>query len=402
MRISTQMIQQSGTQGILRGQSDLIRIQQQLSTGRSLLSAADNPIAAARAVGVQSALTRNSQYAENVDAARTQAAFGESTLGSVSDLLQEVRDLVVLSGNGALNEQDRAGIVVSLRGAYDRLIGLANTRDGAGNYIFGGYRDNIAPFQPTPTGATYSGDDGERTLQVSSSRAVAVTVSGAELFERIRTANGVFTTAPSPTNTGTGTIDRGTVADPTALTTNNYAVQFTVSGATTTYNVVNTTTGTTLSSNVPYAEGQPITFAGMQFSISGAPANGDSFTMGPSANQSVFKTMTDFISALQRPGQGAAAAAILANQTSAALANIDQALDNVVGKRAELGATLRELDNIDVANGDRDLQFQAELSDLRDVDYAKAITEFTSRQQALQAAQSSYMQISKQSLFDML
>lgn len=402
MRISTQIIQNSGTQGILRGQSDLVRLQQQLSTGKKMLTAADDPIAAARAVSIESARARNAQFKENVDAAKPQAAFAETTLAAVADTMQEVRDLAVRAGNGALNEADRTGLVVALRGAYDRLLGLANTRDGSGNFVFGGYRDQSPPFQDTPTGAVYMGDQGERILQVTSSRAVSVGPNGSDVFERVRTANGVFTTAAANANAGTALIDRGTVADPTALTGESYAIRFTVAGNVTTYDVVNTTTNTTLSAGNAFVEGQPISVGGMQFAITGAPVNGDEFTAGPSRNQSIFKTMTDLMSALTRPGSGPVAAARFANEASTALANIDQGLETVVSERAALGATMKELDTIAFENSDFDLKYQAELSDLVDVDYAKAITEFTARQQALEAAQASFMRVTRLSLFDQL
>jgi flagellar hook-associated protein 3 FlgL len=51
---------------------------------------------------------------------------------------------------------------------------------------------------------------------------------------------------------------------------------------------------------------------------------------------------------------------------------------------------------------DLSLQYQQTLSNLRDVDYARAITDLTRQQTFLEAAQQSFIRISSLSLFDFL
>ena len=215
--------------------------------------------------------------------------------------------------------------------------------------------------------------------------------SGDAVFERNKT----IVTAKAGANTGSGTISVGAVVAATVLTGDSYSVNFTGTGAT--YDVVDTTTATTLSSGNAYTSGQPITFAGLSFDINGSPAAGDTFSATPRNNQSIFTALSDLVTLLQTPGTGSLAAG-----AAAANGNIDQGLDNVLTVRASVGSRLRELDALDSAGDDRNIQYAQTLSQLQDLDYTKAITELTQQQTILTAAQQSFVKISGLSLFNYL
>ena len=68
-----------------------------------------------------------------------------------------------------------------------------------------------------------------------------------------------------------------------AHTNHGYRVQFNVAGATTTYDVLDLTAGTTLVSGAAYGSGQAIAFDGVQLAVTGAPADNDTFDVSPSA-----------------------------------------------------------------------------------------------------------------------
>jgi flagellar hook-associated protein 3 FlgL len=140
----------------------------------------------------------------------------------------------------------------------------------------------------------------------------------------------------------------------------------------------------------------------MQVSVSGAPANGDSFTLAPSTSQSIFTTIQNLISTLRTPATGTAAQAQLQNGLTAALSNIDQASDHVLTVRADAGAGLSELDSLASSNSDRSLQYDTTMSRLTDLDYNKALSDFARQQLSLQAAQKSFASISSLSLFNYL
>jgi flagellar hook-associated protein 3 FlgL len=283
------------------------------------------------------------------------------------------------------------------------LIGLANTTDGSGEYLFAGFRSGTKPFAETAPGVVaYFGDEGRQEVAVSTSRAIAVNDSGADILQRIKNGNGTFVTAAGGGNAGTGVISPGSVIDSTALTGRDYAINFTVTGDVTTYDIVDTTSATTIATGVPFVSEGPITVAGMQFAIEGAPANGDQFTVQPSASVSVFSTLASLRTALRSAAEGDVANASLTNALNAANSNLTNALDRVLAVTASVGTRMRETDAVLTTNEDLDLNYQARLSDLGDLDYARAISDLNFQQMHLEAAQKSFMLISGLSLFKML
>jgi flagellar hook-associated protein 3 FlgL len=248
----------------------------------------------------------------------------------------------------------------------------------------------------------YFGDEGRREVAISSSRAIAVNDSGSEILQRIKNGNGTFVTAALGSNAGTGVISPGSVVDSTALTGNDYSINFTVAAGVTTYDIVDNTNGTTVVSGAPFVSEGPITVAGMQFAIEGAPADADSFTVRPSENVSVFGTLAALRSALRHAGDGDVANASLTNALNTANSNITSAIDRVLAVTASVGTRLRETEAVAATNEDLDLNYQARLSELGDLDYARAISDLNFQQMHLEAAQKSFMLISGLSLFSLL
>ena len=138
----------------------------------------------------------------------------------------------------------------------------------------------------------------------------------------------------------------------------------------------------------------------MQFSIKGDPVNGDKFTVSPSNNKSMFQTISDLVVALEKPASGQPGGTRFANALSSSLQNINNSLENVLTKQSSIGARLQEIDALESVGGDQEIQFESLLSNLQDVDFAKAISDLQRQQLYLQAAQQSYVKISGLSLFN--
>jgi flagellar hook-associated protein 3 FlgL len=167
---------------------------------------------------------------------------------------------------------------------------------------------------------------------------------------------------------------------------------------TTTYDVYNSTTAPApaLSTGNAYVSGQAINVAGMQFDVTGTPANGDAFSLAPSTNESIFKTVSDLIATM------GTTSATFNNNLNKALNKLDRDLDNVLTVRGSLGSRLTEIDALNTTGDDLGLNFKATLSQLQDVDYNKGISDLNQQQLSLTAAQKSFQQISGLSLFNYL
>ncbi|MFZ2301262.1 MAG: flagellar hook-associated protein FlgL [Gallionella sp.] len=407
MRISTNTIYDSNVAALGQQQTRLFQTQQQVSTGRRMQTASDDPVAAARAISVNQADAMNTQYAANRTALRHTLSLAESNLQTVTSLLQDVHAAAVNAGNGSFTDYDRRTVATELSGKLQELIGLANSTDGAGNYLFSGFQSKTQPFSDVAGTITYGGDDGQRLIQANASRQIASSDSGADIFMRIKNGNGTFVTKPAVANTGTGVISIGSVSNPASLTGLNYSVVFTVTPGVAgapdviTYAVNDTTTPAVVSAGNPYVSGQDITFAGMKFDIQGTPANGDTFTVTPSTNESIFKTVSDLITALNTPAATVAngGTTSMVNSLGRGLNNLDNVLNNVLSVRASLGLRLQEVDALQTAGDDLSLQYKQTLSQLQDIDYNKAISDLAQQQMSLQAAQKSFATVSSLSLF---
>lgn len=552
MRISSNTIFNSAVANMDQQQALIVKTQQQISSGIRIQTAADDPAAAAQALTVAQTNAINTQLTSNRNAAQNALSLASTALQSVTNLIQAIQSEVIQAGNGSYNNSDRSTIATQLSNQLQELTGLANSTDGAGNYLFSGFQSRTQPFVNTSAGISYFGDNGQRNVQVSATQQIASSDPGAQVFMGIKSGNGTFATqagtntvTPGP-NQGNGVISVGSVANPPpTLPLASYTVAFSVTPGSagapdvTTYTVTNsssvpttapgtiaagstsatvasaaglsvgntiviagagpagppttaaatsapatsatlvsvaglspgynitiggnsastitsivgntvtfspattvntlasdpvttaapqTVTITGIAGNVltfnpatissttnatitpvistgnPYTSGQNISFAGVQFNIQGAPANGDTFSITPSTNVSIFKTISDLITTLNTPVTGAAngGGTSLTNSLNYGLNNLGNALNNILTTQSSLGSRLNEISSLQTTGNSMGLQYQNTLSQLQDVDMAKAISELTQQQTNLQAAQKSFAAVSSLSLFSYL
>ncbi|MES2072905.1 MAG: flagellar hook-associated protein FlgL [Pseudomonadota bacterium] len=410
MRISTNMIFETGGSQISNLQSSLNRTQQQISANRRILNPGDDPIGSARALVISQSDAINDHLAANRSTVKGSLNVTEGALQSVTTLLQNAKATIVSAGSGTLTASDRATYATQLESSLNDLVGLANSRDGFGDYMFSGYATTTAPYTQTTNGATYNGDQGQRMLQVDTSRQLALSDIGPAIFGNIRTSANTFTTKANTANTGTAVIAAGiSTATPAALTGHNYSISFT---SATTFSVTDATTGNPVAvtpSNT-YASGSTFNFNGIDVTLTDAvgptgatipPAAGDRFSVQP-GNQDIFETFTDIINALRGPATTPLDKADFQAALGQANANIDKSLDNVSTSRTTVGASLSEIETLDNDGSAKGLNYKAALSEIQDLDYAKAITSLTQQQTTLQAAQKSFVATASLSLFALL
>jgi len=419
MRISTKSIYDAGSTQMNTLQSALARTQMQLSTNRRILTPSDDPIASSRALEVTQSQSINTQLVTNRNNAKSALGQEELALKSTYGLIADVQNLVVSAGNGVLTDDNRNALAVELEGRLNDLMGLANSSDGAGGYLFSGFKSTTQPYTATATGAVYAGDQGQRQLQVGPSRFLAVSDSGTDVFDSNMTGNGTFVTGAAAANRGVGVISRGVVVDSTLLTGHTYSIDFTGTddplNYTLAYSVTDTTTGLpvpdpTTPTVTPFVSGQAITFDGLQFTIEGKPKGddvgpppiaGDQFTVVPSTKEPLFTTLKNLLTTLRTPGSSSPAGqAALTNNLNAAHETLDTAYNNVLSLVADVGARSKEIDYLDSAGSDLDIQYASTLSDLQDLDVIKATSLYAQQQITLQAAQKSFTMMTGLSLFN--
>ena len=151
-----------------------------------------------------------------------------------------------------------------------------------------------------------------------------------------------------------------------------------------------------------YEDGDTIAFAGVSIAFSGAPADGDSFSVAPSVKQDMFTLLQGIADELNAADGSPAAVAGLNNTLGQALSSIDQAVGKTLQVRADVGVRLAQVDNQLNINDQFNLQLQETLADIQDLDYAEAISRFNIELTALQAAQQAYARMYEFSLFNYL
>lgn len=200
MRISTSQMFYSGTTNIINGQSDIYKTQNQLSTGRKILTPRDNPVDSTLALMTTQSKEVNNTFLKNQGTASDHLAFLDTQLGAVSELLQSAIERSIQGGNSSYSTQQKQALAEELKRRFEGLVDIANTKDSAGEYVFAGNRTNQQPFKIDGAGGnydlagtnkvSYAGDDGRRLLQVEASQTVATSESGQEVFLRVQDANG--------------------------------------------------------------------------------------------------------------------------------------------------------------------------------------------------------------------
>ena len=393
MRISTAAAFDSGIDALSKRRIDLTALQDQMTSGKRVAKASDDPAAAARAERALAGIERTVTSQRAVDASQIAMAQTESSLGSAGDLMQQARELMVSAGNGSYTDSERQTIANQLKGLRTQLLTLANQDDGAGTYLFGGQGATQKPFIDAPGGVQFAATTGQTLTERTTG--LPLTTDGNAAFLTARTGNGVFVTSAGGA-VQNATIDAGRVSNPGALTSSTYTLQFNVAAGTTTYAVLKDGVATGVVA-APYVSGQAITVDGMTVAVSGSPATGDQFTLAPSTpTLSVFATLDRAVAALQTTGRTTSQ---IAQANADGLRDIDSAMNNLGAARAAAGQALNRIDSETSRLDTQKVASTTERSNAEDVDMVHAISDFQNKQSGYDAALKSYSMVQRLSLF---
>jgi flagellar hook-associated protein 3 FlgL len=394
MRISTANSYDASLDALVRRQTALTDMQEQLSTTKRVNHASDDPAAAGRAERALASEKRADASQRAVDASKTAMTLSESALGDASDLMQQIREAMVASGNASYSDAERASLANQIQGLRDQLLSVANRTDGSGTHLFGGQGSDQAPFVDTTSGVQFRGVGGK--VDAASGEPLPLTVDGDNAWMRARSGNGVFETRAT-VNNGNGWIDNGRVTDPQAVTGSTYSIQFSSAGGATTYSILQDGNPTAVA-GAAFVPGRAIEFDGQSVTISGTPANGDEFTLAPSQpDLSVFdvldRTVADLRTTSRSSGQKA-------QDNAHNLGALDAVMGQIQAARSAAGETLNRIDGVTGRLDAVRLASQTERENAEGLDMVKAISEFQNKQTGYDAALKSYALVQKISLFN--
>ncbi|QYY29621.1 MULTISPECIES: flagellar hook-associated protein FlgL [Cupriavidus] len=404
MRVATSTLYQQGLASMNMQQSSLLHIQQQLGTGRKVLTPSDDPVAATRALGVTQASAINDQYTTSRNQANISLGMEENTLSTVTTVTQNIQTLLVQAGNGTLSDVDRASLATALKGQYEQLLGLANADDGNGQYLFGGTLSGSPPFVQGGGSVQYIGNTEQQQYQVDVARQMPAGSNGREVFQSVQGSAG-YVLKGNSANTGSATYGQVSTTDPTnPLYGTPLTLTFDDSSGSMQYTITDPSGNPVGGTPLAYTDPGQIAVAGVTFTVKGAPKTGDTISIQPAsqAGTDMFANLKSVIDALDAPVHSDADSANLNNVIATGIRQFSNSLDNVLTVRASVGSRMQELDALDTIGTNRGLNYTETLSGLQDLDYASAITEYYQRQTALQGAQQSFMQIQGMNLFKYL
>lgn len=393
MRISTANTYDTAVDQLQRRQQSMSESQLQLTTGKRISRASDDPAGASRAERMLAAERRNESSLRAVDASRNAMVLTESALGDANDLLQQAREALVAAGNGSYSDAERRIQASQLKEIRAQLFTVANRPDGGNGFLFGGQGSAAPPFVDTPTGVSFQGLGGQGN--VSAGEPLPMTLDGQAIWLQARRGNGVFETRVLQQN-GSAAIDPGSVTDPAQITGSTYEVQFTVTPGTpndtTTYSVLRDGAATALT-NVAYKSGQAIQIDGMALTVTGTPANGDRFETVPSTTDlSVFEALDTAIAGLENDD-------LPAQVVGFALRDVDQVMGRLQSARSAAGETLKRIDGVADRIEDHTLAVRTTRSEAEDLDMVDAISNFQAQQTGYDAALKAYSMVQRMSLF---
>ena len=447
-RVGTANMYDNSIRNVSARQTSLVNLQENLTSGKRVVRASDDPVSAAQAERALTRISRIQTEQRALENQRNAIAQAESTMGDAIGLVQEARQLMVSAGNGALTSKDRATIANQLQSLRDQLTAVANRTDTNGIPLLGALGSAQSPFMG-PLNSTpdylFAGQAGQTA---SDGVTLPNTLDGDSAFMFDAKRDGSFHAAITP---GTSTVivpgattpsvpamgqpNRAlttsaiTVAEGTNFNKNpatglayTYSVSFsnvTLDPATNTLSATYNVSSTDPAFVPPAAQTlNPIKIGEKgEFNINGlppgmsmkvttlptkavdgtitlSPANGDTINISPQA--SVFSVIDKAIAEIKAaPNSNVAAQAI-----SQALANVDIGLERMSNIRSYAGELLNRADRITGDQEKRSVQLESDRSRAEDLDMIKGISDFQNQQTGYQAALQTYASVQKLSLFN--
>ncbi len=419
MRISSNQIFNIATNSLADANQAVMTTQEQLSTGRRVLTPSDDPVASTKILSITNELAGVEQFRRNIDAAKNNLVLEESILKGVTNIIQRMQELAIQAGNTAtLSENEYISLSNEVDSRLDELSNLLNSQNANGDYIFGGYKSSEEPFVGNVnTGFRYLGDEGQQFIKVANNTTVAASDSGKEIFVNIDSATNTMNTSASSANRADppATISIGQVLDQEAYDDfypEDIVITFNqdnaIAPAGKNFTAREKSTGRIIVANEPFFQGREIEMRGLSFRITGTPASetpsdsGDQFFIESTQKQDILTTVARFSEAMKSYDGTDDSRDNVADLVAATIDNLSNAQTSVLETVSALGARFNTLESTEQLHLDSELVSQEVLSSLRDIDYAEAATRLSAQTLVLEAAQQSFVRVSRLTLFSQL
>ncbi|MEP1382641.1 MAG: flagellar hook-associated protein FlgL [Paraglaciecola sp.] len=407
MRISTAQLYDRSIQAVLENQSDLSDVQLQLSSGKKLLTPADDPVGAAQVIRLTEEIDQINQFKVNNNLLNNSLEQEETVLGSVNDAIDRARVLMVQSGNGIFTAEDKRAIAIEIEEIRDQVFDLMNTQNSAGEYIFAGYQSESPAFSfnASSPGNKYNfeGDNGFNEIKISDSVNLQVNNSGFDVFENVSARNkasitgSVGLTDSSMQIAEQANFEKFHESNYDAVNLANNEFRLTIVSATE-VEVTNVGTGAVLDT-VDFESGSGFLYQGLEFNISGTTGDSVDFELAPPEKKNIAETLNDFVIALSNEDLSDSD---FQEALTDALTGADNALTSIGESVSAIGARMNVADSVLASNLNLQIANQTARANIEEVDYAEAVSELSRQETALQAAQSTFSLVTGTSLFDYL
>lgn len=191
MQVSTKLFNEQQIRQFSKLTADIQEKQEKISSGRSILNASDDPVAAVSLSAANEQKLLLERFENNVYLAQNRLEAGDNVLQESLAVMTRITELATQARNPTYDSFSRRAILTEITQLREVLVDLANTKDSRGHSLFAGFKNEATAFVTNADGKiVYNGDRGTHTVQVSENMNVPTSLDGLTVFGRVETVNG--------------------------------------------------------------------------------------------------------------------------------------------------------------------------------------------------------------------
>ena len=187
MRVTQPGFYNQATQQMGKQQAKVHETQEQLASGKKILSPSDDPALAAAINNLKSQMDINQRYLTNLNRMEDTLKMQESSVSGSLAVVSRIKELSIQAANDTYNASDREAIAIEVKELISSLADLGNMRGTDGAYLFSGYSQDQAPFLEESLGVvTYTGTADYQQVMVGEGRTMQMGMPGSDVFGSVQ------------------------------------------------------------------------------------------------------------------------------------------------------------------------------------------------------------------------